>query len=341
MKMVTFSGLGTLPALGMGCMGMSEFYGPPQDETASLSVLGAAYEGGIRLFDTADFYGAGANERLLGRFLREADVPEAVIATKCGIKRGKEILPDGNFRREFDGSPEWITACAEASIKRLGLEVLDLFYLHRVDPKVAIEESAGAMARLIERGLIRSWGISEADAPTLRRAHDICPVTAVQSEYSLWFRNVEDEVLPLCHDLGIAFVAYAPLGRGIVPHRSDEGIAQPGFATGDFRLTLERAQPDVIARNAALYLLLDECGLELDMTPYQVMLAWVLGSDPQVMAIPGMRRQTSLRDNLDASRQVLPAKIRARLDSAFGRGRVHGGRYTVDPGVSETFAATS
>jgi len=339
MKTVNISGLGPVPGLGIGCMGMSEFYGQAQDEYASLALLSDAYENGIRLFDTADFYGDGANELLLGRFLKKRASSEALIATKCGIKRGSEILADGNFRREFDGTPEWITACAEASLKRLGTEALDLFYLHRVDPKVAIEESAGAMARLIERGLVRCWGVSEANADTLRRAHNTQPVAALQSEYSLWTREIEDEMLPLCHELGVTFVAYAPLGRGIVPQSTVDPMVT--FAQGDFRLTLDRAQPGTMEQNAALYQLLEECGSELSMTSFQIMLLWILGADPAVLPIPGVRRQVNLQANLAAAATTMPQDMRSRLDEAFGPGRVSGGRYTVDPGVSESFAATS
>lgn len=339
MKTTDIRGLGPVPIMGIGCMGMSEFYGPAQDERDSLTLLDAAYDGGIRMFDTADFYGNGTNEELLGKFLKRSSRPDALIATKCGIKRGNEILSDGNFRREFDGSPEWITQCAEASLKRLGVEVLDLFYLHRVDPKVAIEESAGAMARLIERGLVRTWGVSEADTDTIQRAHAVQPLSAVQSEYSLWFRDLEDDVIPLCHELGITFVAYAPLGRGIVPKTSTD--ASVNFPNGDFRLTLERSQPDTLSKNATLYALLEDCGAELSVTPFQIMLAWVLGADTQAFPIPGMRRTTSLNANLTAAELTLPMEMRVRLDTAFGRGQVSGGRYTVDPSVSEQFSATN
>ena len=339
MKTVEIRGLGTAPGMGMGCMGMSEFYGPAQNEQESLRLLLTAYEYGVRMFDTADFYGDGANERLLGKLLNENATSEAIIATKCGIKRGSEIMADGNFRREFDGSPEWITQCAEASLKRLGVETLDMFYLHRVDPKVAIEESAGAMARLIERGLIRTWGVSEADADTLKRAHSVQPLSAVQSEFSLWYRDLEADVIPLCQELGITFVAYAPLGRGIIPQKASDAVVN--FAEGDFRRTLERAQPETLSKNASLYSVLEQCGAELSSTPFQVMLAWVLGSHPNVLAIPGMRRLSSLEANVEAARLELPSAIRERLNNAFGTGQVSGGRYTVDPGVSESFAATN
>jgi aryl-alcohol dehydrogenase-like predicted oxidoreductase len=335
MKTLDLTGLGSVPAMGIGCMGMSEFYGPAQDTDASLRLLRAATEGGIQMLDTADFYGDGDNERLIGRFLTDIDRDRIVVATKCGIKRGSEILADGNFRREFDGSPEYITKCAEASVRRLGVECIDLFYLHRVDPKVAIEESASAMQGLIDRGLIRAWGVSEPDGETLRRAHTETPVCAVQSEYSLWFRDVETGILPLCQQLGIGFVAYAPLGRGIVP------TATPTFAKGDFRLTLERAQPETLDANAALYAVLQDCGALLDLSVYQVMLSWLLHPSQSVMAIPGMRKLANLSANLHAADTILPDDIMTRLNTAFAPGQVHGGRYTVDPSVSESFAAVS
>lgn len=335
MKTIDLNGLGPVAAMGIGCMGMSEFYGPAQDPTDSLALLGAAVEGGIQMLDTADFYGDGANERLIGEFLKTADRNRVIVASKCGIKRGSDILADGNFRREFDGSPDYITRCAEASLTRLGVDCMDLFYLHRVDPKVAIEDSAGAMQRLIDRGLIRAWGLSEPDAETLKRAHAETPVCAVQSEYSLWFRDVESDILPLCRDLGIGFVAYAPLGRGIVP------TATPHFAKGDFRLTLDRAQPDTMDRNAALYQVLRECGDAVGQSVHQVMLSWLLHPSKSVLAIPGMRKQANLNANLTAANTDLPDDIMTRLSSVFAPGKVHGGRYTVDPGVSESFAATS
>lgn len=338
MKELEILNLGRLPAMGIGCMGMSEFYGPAQNEAESLDILKAAYDGGIRLFDTADFYGAGANEELLGKFLKLVSSHDAIIATKCGIKRGEEILSDGNFRREFDGSPDYITQCAEASLTRLGTDTLDLFYLHRVDPRVPVEESAGAMSRLIERGLIRAWGLSEADASTLRRAHAVEPVAALQSEYSLWFRDVERDVLAECDALGVSFVAYAPLGRGIFPAKTP---GRPAFENGDFRLTLERAQPEVLERNAVLYDTLINLGEALELSPYQVMLAWILARDMNVFAIPGMRRSSSLSANLQAAEFHFPAEALEQLDDAFAPGKVFGGRYTVDPGVSESFAANN
>lgn len=332
MKTVTLPGLGPVARLGFGCMGMSEFYGPAQDETAALDVLSAGYDAGIRLFDTADFYGDGDNERLLGRFLRR--VPgDALIATKCGIKRGDTVLADGNFQRLYDGSPAYIRAAAEASLSRLDVDVIDLFYLHRIDPKVPIEDSMGALADLVAEGKIRAIGLSEASPEVLRRAQAVHPVAALQSEYSIWSREVESQILPTCRALGITFVPYAPLGRGIVSAR--RGAVDVAFAPGDFRATLERAQADNLDRNQHLTDLLHDTGAAQGLTAFQVMLAWLLAQGDDILPIPGMRRRSSLDANVAAEAATLPDAALAALSAAFAPGAVTGGRYTVEKGVTE------
>lgn len=337
MKTTIIPGLGAVPRLGFGCMGMSEFYGPAQDEAQSLEVLRAGYEAGIRLFDTADFYGDGANERLLGRFLSEVG-QQALIATKCGIVRGTHVLPDGNFQRLYDGSPAYIRAACNRSLERLGREQIDLFYLHRIDPKVPIEDSVGAMADLVTAGKVRKIGLSEASPEVLRRAHAVHPVAALQSEYSIWTREVEAEILPTCRELGIAFVPYAPLGRGIVA--SDKGTPEVSFAAGDFRATLERAQPENLARNQRLTDLLHDIGAANNgLTAFEVMLVWLLARGDDILPIPGMRRMSSLKSNLTAEAARLDDDSLARLDEAFASKAVSGGRYTVEKGVTENQAS--
>lgn len=332
MKTTTIRGLGAVPRLGFGCMGMSEFYGPAQDEAQSLAVLRAGYEAGIRLYDTADFYGDGANERLLARFLAEVG-EDALIATKCGIVRGTHVLPDGNFQRLYDGSPTYIRAACERSLQRLGRDQIDLFYLHRIDPKVPIEESVGAMADLVTAGKVRQIGLSEASPEVLRRAHAVHPIAALQSEYSIWTREVEAEILPTCRALGITFVPYAPLGRGIVA--ADKGRPEVAFAAGDFRATLERAQPENLARNQRLSDLLHEIGAENGLSAFEVMLVWLLARGGDILPIPGMRRMSSLRSNLAAEAARLDDASLARLDQAFAPEAISGGRYTVEKGVTE------
>lgn len=336
MKTVTLPGLSPVPRLGFGCMGMSEFYGPAQDEAAALAVLSAGYDAGIRLFDTADFYGDGDNERLLGRFL--SSVPaDAVIATKCGIKRGDRVLADGNFQRLYDGSPAYIRAAAEASLTRLNVDVIDLFYLHRIDPKVPIEDSMGALADLVAEGKIRAIGLSEASPAVLRRAQAVHPIAALQSEYSIWSRDIEAEILPACRDLGIAFVPYAPLGRGIVS--AQRGAVDLRFAPGDFRATLERAQADSLDQNQPLADLLHDIGAAHGLSAFQVMLVWLLAQGDDILPIPGMRRLSSLSANAAAEAATLPAEVLAQLSAAFARGAVSGGRYTVEKGVTEDQSA--
>lgn len=336
MKTISFPMLGDLPRLGFGCMGMSEFYGPAQDETASLKVLTAAYDAGIRMYDTADFYGDGANEELLAKFMAAVG-DDVTIATKCGIVRGTTILPDGNFQRLYDGSPDYIRQACDRSLKRLNREQIDLFYLHRIDPKVAIEDSVGALADLVKEGKIAAIGLSEASEENLRRAAAVHPIAALQSEYSIWTRDTAETILPACRELGVAYVPYAPLGRGIMSQK--KGAVDVSFAKGDFRATLERAQEDNLERNQRLTDLLFETGAEFGLSAFEISLAWLLSRGDDILPIPGMRRMTSLTSNLKAETAEVPAHVLADLTAAFAQENIAGGRYTVEKGVTENQGA--
>jgi len=328
----------SVPNLGLGCMGMSEFYGRPSTDKEAIQVMQTAYDNGIRMLDTADFYGDGNNERLIGEFLKTAP-KDVVVATKCGIVRGQDVLEDGNFRRGYNNTPAYIKAACEASLKRLNVECIDLFYLHRIDPKVPIEESMSAMADLVKEGKIRAIGLSEANVTTIKRAHKIHPITALQSEYSLWTRNVEDEILPTCRALGIAFVAYSPLGRGMVP--TSRNAASFSFEQGDFRLSLERATPENFANNTALFKLLYDYADLLEISPFQLMLAWLMAQGDDIIPIPGTRKASRVIDNVAASELNLPTNIVGELSTAFSTRNVSGGRYTVNKSVTENATAMS
>ena len=328
----------SVPNLGLGCMGMSEFYGSPSSDNDALRVMQAAYDNGIRMLDTADFYGDGDNERLIGKFLQTAP-KDVVIATKCGIVRGQDVLEDGNFRRGYNNTPTYIKASCEASLKRLNVDCIDLFYLHRIDPKVPIEESMTAMADLVKEGKIKAIGLSEANATTLERAHKVHPVTALQSEYSLWTRGVEEEILPICRELGIAFVAYSPLGRGMVP--TSRNAAGFSFEQGDFRLSLERATPENFANNTTLFKLLYDLADSLEISPFQLMLAWLMAQGDDIIPIPGTRKISRVVENVFASELKLPATVVDELSAAFSTPNVSGGRYTVNKSVTENATAMS
>ncbi len=306
--------------VGLGCMGMSEFYGPTDDE-ASLRVLDRALDLGVGLFDTADIYGLGRNEALLGRFLAAGGAARRqamVIATKFGIVRTAE-----SSQRRIDNSPAYVRSACEASLRRLGIERIDLYYCHRRDPSVPIEDVVGAMADLVVTGKVGAIGLSEVSPTTLRRAHAVHPVAAVQSEYSLWSREPEAGMLATCAALGTAFVAYSPLGRAFLTATVDP----QGLAPDDFRRNSPRFAPEAAAHNARLVAQLSAFASARGLSNAQVALAWLLHQGPQVIPIPGTRRIPYLEANVAAAGVRLRPDEMVELDRLFAPGRVVGGRY--------------
>jgi aryl-alcohol dehydrogenase-like predicted oxidoreductase len=307
-------------ALGLGCMGMSEFYGP-SDDAESLRTLARALELGVSLFDTADTYGLGHNETLLGRFLDEGGAArrrQAVVASKFGIVREA-----GTYERRIDNSPAYIRSACEASLRRLGVERIDLYYCHRRDPDVPIEEVVGAMAELVAEGKIGAIGLSEVSVETLRRAHAVHPVAAVQSEYSLWSREPEAGMLAACAELGTAFVAYSPLGRAFLTATVDTGK----LADDDFRKRNPRFSGEAEARNRQLVAALGELAVARGLSNAQLALAWLLNKAPHVIPIPGTRRIAYLESNVSAADIALTADELGQLDRLFDPLAVAGARY--------------
>lgn len=307
-------------AIGLGCMGMSFSYGPPKDKKEMVSLLRAAVDRGVTFFDTAEVYGPFVNEELVG----EALAPfrgKVVIATKFGFKPD----PNGGPRwTGLDSRPRHIREVAEASLGRLGVEAIDLFYQHRVDPEVPIEDVAGAVKDLIREGKVRYFGLSEPAAKTIRRAHAVQPVAAVQSEYSLWTRHAEKEVLPTVEELGIGFVPYSPLGRGFLTGAIDENTK---FDGNDFRNHLPRFAPEARRANQALVALLARIGEKKRATPAQVALAWLLAQKPWIVPIPGTTKLARLEENLGAAALVLTPDDLGEIDRAASKIEVHGARY--------------
>jgi aryl-alcohol dehydrogenase-like predicted oxidoreductase len=305
-------------SLGLGCMGMSEFYGE-SDERESVATIHHALDCGVTFFDTADMYGMGKNEELVGRAL-EGRRHEATVATKFGNVRGA----DGAFLG-VNGRPEYVQQACEASLRRLRMPTIDLYYQHRVDPKVPIEETVGAMARLVEQGKVRYLGLSEAGGNTIRRAHATHPIAALQTEYSLWTRDPEEGILAVCRELGIGFVPYSPLGRGFLTGRFENtgDLADPK----DYRKNHPRFVGANFQKNLALVEAIKRLAAEKRSTPAQLALAWVLAQGEDLVPIPGTKRRQYLDDNLGALNVKLSAEELRRLDEIAPRGITAGTRY--------------
>jgi aryl-alcohol dehydrogenase-like predicted oxidoreductase len=302
--------------LGLGCMGMSEFYGTT-DEGEAIATIHRALELGIDFLDTADMYGRGANEKLVGKAIADRR-DEVVLATKFGNVRND----DGS--REVRGDAAYVRQACEASLQRLGLDHVDLYYQHRVDFRVPIEETVGAMAELVEAGKVRYLGLSEASPETIRRAQAVHPISALQSEYSLWTRDPEDGPLPTCRELGIGFVAYSPLGRGFLTGQ----IKSPDdFAEGDFRGNLPRFQGENFQRNLDLVAQVETIAEEKGSTASQIALAWVLGRGDDIVPIPGTKRRRYLEENAESVDVELTDEELERLEQAFPQGAAAGDRY--------------
>ncbi|MFO0551961.1 MAG: aldo/keto reductase [Polyangiaceae bacterium] len=305
-----------VPAIGLGCMGMSDFYGPAS-EAENLRVLERALELGCNFWDTSDMYGPHTNERLLGKAL-EGRREKVVLATKFGVARDASGAWLG-----IKGGAAYVKECCEASLERLGTDHIDLYYQHRVDPKTPIEETVGAMAELVKAGKVRFLGLSEADAETITRANKVHPISALQSEYSLWSREVERDILPTTKQLGIGFVAYSPLGRGFL---SGAVRSRADLAPTDWRLTNPRFSEEAIAKNSRMADAVAEIASEAGATPAQVLLAWVLSRAPNLAAIPGTRSLERLEQNFAAQDLTLSKAHLERLEALASEG-VAGTRY--------------
>jgi aryl-alcohol dehydrogenase-like predicted oxidoreductase len=304
-------------AIGLGCMGMSHGYGPAGDKNEMITLMRKAVERGVTFFDTAEVYGPFTNEELVG----EALAPfrgKVVIATKFGIK----IDPSG--QQVVDSRPEHIKQSAEGSLKRLGVEAIDLYYQHRVDPEVPIEDVSGAVKDLIREGKVRRFGLSEAGEKTIRRAHAVQPVTAIQSEYSLWWRRPEEELLPTLEELGIGFVPFSPLGKGFLTGKIDQNTT---FDSSDFRNIVPRFTPEARKANQALVDLLARVAAQKKATPAQIALAWLLAQKPWIVPIPGTRKLERLEENIGAATVELTSDDLSEIDSAASKITVQGARY--------------
>ena len=306
-------------AIGLGCMGMSFGYGPPADKQEMISLIRTAVECGVTFFDTAEVYGPFTNEGLVG----EALAPfrgKVVIATKFGFK----LDPNAGKQVGMDSRPKHIREVAEASLKRLRVEVIDLFYQHRVDPDVPIEDVAGTVKDLIHEGKVKHFGLSEAGVQTIRRAHAVQPVTALQNEYSLWFRQAEKEVIPTLEQLGIGLVAYSPLGKGFLTGKMDENTK---LDSGDFRSILPRFTPEAMKANRALVDLLGKIAQQKKATPAQIALAWLLAQKPWIVPIPGTTKPARFEENIGAAAIELTPDDLREIDCAASKIKVEGARY--------------
>lgn len=309
----------TVSAIGLGCMGMSEFYGPG-DDAQSLETMAAALDHGVDFFDTADMYGSGHNEELIGRFLKRRR-GKITLATKFGIVR-----EPGTHKRRIDNSPVYARAACDASLKRLGTETIDLYYAHRRDHSVPIEDTVGAMAELVSAGKVRFLGLSEVSPATLRRAHAVHPIAAIQSEYSLWSREPEAEMLDTCRELGVTFVAYSPLGRAFLTGAVTNVEA---LAPDDFRRQAPRFQTEALDKNKVLADRLAAYSAERGVMAGQVALAWLLAKHPRVVPIPGTKRPHYAVENAAAARIVLTPDEVDALDALFEPSDVKGPRYAL------------
>jgi aryl-alcohol dehydrogenase-like predicted oxidoreductase len=305
-------------AIGLGCMGMSFGYGPPADKQEMISLIRKAVELGVTFFDTAEIYGPFTNEELVGEALTRFR-KQVVIATKFGFKLGPKGEQIG-----LDSRPEHIKGVAEASLERLGSDAIDLFYQHRVDPGVPIEDVAGAVKELIQQGKVKHFGLSEAGAQTIRRAHAVQPVAALQSEYSLWWRQPEEQVFPTLEELGIGFVPFSPLGRGFLTGKMNENTT---FESSDLRNTLPRFTPEARKANKTLVHLLGEIARRKKATPAQIALAWLLAQKPWVVPIPGTTKLHRLEENIGAASIELTTDDLREIENAASRITVQGARY--------------
>ena len=310
-------------ALGLGCMGMSFSYGPPKDKQEMISLLRTAVERGVTFFDTAEVYGPFTNEELVGEALSPLR-DKVVIATKFGFDTSVDPRAMKGSGPVLNSRPEHIKQVAEASLKRLRIDVIDLFYQHRVDPDVPIEDVAGAVKELIQEGKVKHFGLSEAGVQTIRRAHAVQPVTALQSEYSLWWRKPEAEVLPTLEELGIGLVPYSPLGKGFLTGKIDEKTT---FDSTDFRTTLPRFTPEALKANQALVDLLGRIAAQKNVTPAQIALAWLLAQKPWIVPIPGTTKLQRLDENIGAVSLELTSDDLREIDSAASQITVQGARY--------------